>query len=63
MTAGFFVIDVVAQDSKRAEVGGHDDQTQDPGDEGNEDCRKRPEHAGANGYDPGDEGDATSNGV
>jgi hypothetical protein len=63
MTARFVMIDMVAQDPKCAEVGGHDDQTQDPGDEGDEDCRKRPQYAGANGHDPGDESYATGNGV
>jgi hypothetical protein len=63
MAARLVMIDVVTQDSERAEVGRHHDQTQYPGDEGGEDCKKRPEHAGADGYDPGDEHYAAGNGV
>jgi hypothetical protein len=34
-----------------------------PGDKGGEDCKKRPEHAGTDGHDPGDEGYAAGNGM
>ena len=63
MAARLIVIDVVTQDSERAEIGSHHDQTQYPGDKGGEDCKKRPEHAGANGNDPGYERYAAGNGM
>ena len=40
MAARLIVIDVVTQDSERAEIGSHHDQTQYPGDKGGEDCKK-----------------------
>jgi hypothetical protein len=40
MAARLVMIDVVAQEPKRAEVGSHHNQAQDSGDEGGEDCQK-----------------------
>jgi hypothetical protein len=57
------MIDMVAQDTEQAEVSGHHDQAQDPGHECGQDAEERSNCASTDGYDPGDEGYATGDGV